>query len=168
MAVQATDQHIEVFVDAVILLQTSVDIKDIVKTDENGENGEPGTIVDLFPVGAAAHGRGQLEFRIKAITRDQMPNLANRSQATVPMAYIREVNWHTLKKISISLILSHYFQETFNELVKSTMKLAAVGIKTAGLMAWMGVLMAIGCIIAGAGLIYLDKAKTPVEALDDD
>ncbi|OXA51035.1 uncharacterized protein LOC110853513 [Folsomia candida] len=148
MAVQATDQHIEVFVDAVILLQTSVDIKDIVKTDENGENGEPGTIVDLFPVGAAAHGRGQLEFRIKAITRDQMPNLANRSQATVPMAYIRE--------------------ETFNELVKSTMKLAAVGIKTAGLMAWMGVLMAIGCIIAGAGLIYLDKAKTPVEALDDD
>lgn len=57
MAVQATDQHIEVFMDAVLYLQTSVDILDIVKTDENGENGEPGTIVDLFPVGSAAHGR---------------------------------------------------------------------------------------------------------------
>jgi hypothetical protein len=91
MAVQAADQHIEVFMDAVLLIQTSVDIKDIIKTDENGENGEPGTIVDLFPVGSPAHGRGQLEFRIKTLTKDQMPNLANRSQASVPMAYVKEV-----------------------------------------------------------------------------
>jgi hypothetical protein len=47
------------------------------------------------------------------------------------------------------------------------MKLAAVGIKTAGLMAWMGVLFGLGCIVAGAGLLYLDKAKTPVEAIED-
>jgi len=148
MAVQATDQHIEVYMDAVLLLQTSVDIKDIIKTDENGENGEPGSIVDLFPVGAPAHGKGQLEFRIKSIGRDQFPNLGNRSQATVPMAYIR--------------------QATFNELVKSVMKLAAVGIKSAGLIAWIGVLMGFGSIIAGGGLLYLDKAKTHVEAMDDD
>ncbi len=148
MAVQATDQHIEVFVDAVLLLQTSVDIKDILKTDENGENGEPGTIVDLFPVGAPAHGRGKLEFRIKSIGRNVMPNLANRSQATVPMAYIR--------------------QSTFNEFIKSILKLAAFGIKTAGLAAWMGVLFAIGCIGGGAGLIYIDKAKTSVQNVNED
>lgn len=35
--------------------------------------------------------RGKLEFRIKVISKEQMPNLANRSQALVPMAYVREV-----------------------------------------------------------------------------
>ncbi|XP_035716772.1 uncharacterized protein LOC118439508 [Folsomia candida] len=146
--VQLTDGHIEIFMDAVLLTQTIVDIKDIVKTDENGENAEPGSIGDLFPVGTPAYGRGVVEFRIKSISRDQMPNLANRSQISIPMLYVR--------------------QETFSELVKSTVKLASIGIKMAGLMAWMGVLFAIGCIIAGAGLIYLDKAKTPVEELDED
>lgn len=76
-----------------------MDIKDIIKTDENGENGEPGSIVDLFPVGAPAHGKGQLEFRIKSIGRDQMPNLGNRSQVTVPMAYIRQVSAYLIHLI---------------------------------------------------------------------
>lgn len=60
------------------------------------------------------------------------------------------------------------FQATFNELVKSVMKLAAVGIKSAGLIAWIGVLLGFGCIMAGGGLLYLDKAKTHVESMDDD
>lgn len=90
MQVQATDQHIEVWMDAILLLHTVVDIVNISKIDEDG-NAEPGSIVDLFPVGSPAIGKGTVIFKILILDKKNMPNLSNFTQTMIPMAYVREV-----------------------------------------------------------------------------
>jgi hypothetical protein len=173
MAVQATDQHIEVFMDAILVVQTSVDIVNISKIDDEG-NAEPGGIVDLFPVGSPATGKGTIIFRIKVIDKSELPNLRNMTQSTIPMAYVKEV-----MKLGEMLIFSRcklnklftftfHFKETFNELAKSGVKFGAFMIKYFTYFGWLMVLSCLGMIGAGAGLIYLDKKMTTVEAMPEE
>jgi len=105
MQVFPTDQHVKVWMDAVIPLHITVDIVNISKVDSEG-NEEPGGLVDLFPVGEPATGKGTIIFKITTVDKAEMPDLMNRTQEVIPMAYIKA--------------------ETFSPGVRSFLRLGAV------------------------------------------
>lgn len=145
MQVAPTEQHVEVWMDAVIPLRISADIQNISKIDSDG-TATPGGLVDLFPVGEPATGRGRITFKIAAIDKSEMPNLENATQqALIPMAYIKE--------------------ETFSPIVKSFLKFGAVNLNNIGLVTGLGVIASLGLITGGVALLYLDKKKTPVSTV---
>lgn len=141
MQVFPTEQHVKVWMDAVIPLYITTDIVNISKLQPDGSE-EPGGLVDLFPVGDPATGSGTIIFRIMSIDRNELPDLLNRTQEVIPMAFIKE--------------------ETFTPIVQSFLKFGAVQLNNIGLVIGMAVISSFGMIIAGVALLYLDKKKTPV------
>ncbi|CAL8140911.1 unnamed protein product [Orchesella dallaii] len=141
MQVFPTEQHVKVWMDAVIPLHILVDIVNISKIDSEG-NEEPGGLVDLFPVGEPATGKGTIIFKITTVNSAEMPDLMNRTQEVIPMAFIKE--------------------ETFSPGVRSFLRLGAVSLNNIGLITGLMVVASLGMIGGGAGLLYLDKKRTPV------
>lgn len=146
MQVFPTEQQVKVWMDAVIPLYITTDILNISKLQADGSE-EPGGLVDLFPVGDPSTGKGTIIFRIYSADPSEMPDLLNRTQEVIPMAFIKE--------------------ETFSPIVRSFLKFGAVQLNNIGLIIGMAVMGALGMIVAGIGLLYLDMKKTkvtPVEA----